>query len=309
MQRRTLLALSLMTILALSWYSTSANASSLNYAIHDGRVSVDLSLHFFQNATEIAELSEAFAGSSAQNLTFALQESLKKRTSDVSVSSLSGELVSAKSWINSTMRFEVAGASMRKGDFQVLNCSWIGFNVPQDLRFRNLSYNLIGATYVRPAFEKYVDYDKPPLNETISSVTYVSREGNVPPAFAVNMAGNATLLDFTSLDAPIQTWQRTFNLTTGLTTWIYNPGPAVDLTMTVTPRSGVPSVARAFYSYNATVSVAGLAQAEGYSVKSDVGGGVTLLLMFAAVVVSSVVAIVASWNYRSRRRLMARRHR
>ena len=309
MQRQTVLAVSLLTVLVFSWSTASVHGSSVNYSVRDGKVSVDLSLHFFQNATAMPSVDGTFAGSSAQDLTLAFEESFRKKVASASISSLSGDLRSENGWINSTIRFEVAGVSVRKGDLLVLNCSWIALNVSRDLRLGNLSYNLIGATFIRPAFEKYLDYEKPPLNETIQQVTYLSEQNEMPPRFAANTAGNVTLLDFRNLASPIETWQRTYNLTKGSTTWVYNPAPAVDLTMTVTPREGTPFSARAFYRHNATVLLDGPAQAEHNTIVTDVSGGFEPLLMLAVILVTFVVAVLASWTYRSRRRQIARRRK
>ncbi len=309
MQGRTYLAVSLLAILSLSWSAAPAHGSSVSYAVHGERVSVELSLEFFQNATSMPGLNAALTGSSAQDLTLALEESLKRIVGNVSVSLLSGEVRSENGWVNATIWFDVTGASARKGGLLVVNCSWIPFNVPNDLRLGNLSYNLIGATYVRPAFEKYVDYDRPPLNETIESVTYVAGEEVVPPRTAAYRAGNATLLDFRNIIPPIEKWERTYDVAKGSTVWAYDLAPAVDLEMTVSPREGVPFSARAFYKYNATVSVDGLAQATGNTVVTDVSGGLEPALMFAVVLLTFVVAILASWSYRSRRRQILRRRK
>jgi len=309
MQRQAVLALHLVIILAFSWSSTSVHASSLNYSIHDEKVTVSLSLNFFQNATTMPSLNKSFTGTSAEDLAFALTESIGKKLDGATASSVSGGLVSDKNWINATIQFEAAGISYHKGDLLVLNCSWIPFTVSRDLRLENVSYNLIGATYIRPTFEKYMDYERPPLNETIERVTYLSGQEQVPPELAANTAGNATLLDFSNLAPPIETWQRTSNLTRGLTTWVYNPDPAVDLTMTVTQREGAPFSGRAFYKHNATVSIDGPAQAEHDTIVVDVSGGFEPLLMLAVIVATFVVAVLASWTYRSRRRQIARRRK
>jgi hypothetical protein len=309
MRRRRLLTVSFLTILVFSSFTASVHGASLSYAVHDGKVSVNLSLHFFQNATAMPNASAAFTDLSAQNLTSALEEAVRRRISNIAISSLSGDLVSKEGWINSTIRFEVTGASSRKGSLQILNCSWISFSVSRDLRFENVSYNLIGAAYIGPAFKKYVDYDKRPLNETIERVVYQSRQNELSPLPAAYMAGNVTLLDFRNLALPVGNWRRSYNVTNALTTWIYNPGAAVDLEMTVTPRKGPAFTARAFYNYTATVSIDGLAQAKGDTVMTDVSGGFEPLLMLAVILATFVLAVLASWTYRSRRRQIPRRRK
>jgi hypothetical protein len=254
-------------------------------------------------------LNVSLTGTAAQDLTEALEESVRNKVVGVSIASLTGELRSANGWVNSTISFELAGASARKGDLLVANCSWIPFNVTRDLRIQDLSYNLIGATYIRPRFAEYADYAGTPLNETVSAVQYLSIGEELPPLIAVNRAGNATLLDFTLVGQPIQNWKRTYNLTTDLTTWTYDPGLVLDLGMKVTPREGDPSMFRASYSYNASVSVKGSAQAQGDVISVDMYGGLMPLLMLLVVLVTFVAAIIASWTYRSRRRQMLLRKR
>jgi len=309
MQRPALVALSLLIILVVSCSVPSVHSSSLNYTVHDEKVSVGLSLQFFQNATAMPNLNGTFTGSTAQDLTSALEETLRQSISSISVSSLSGELTSRNGWINTTIQFEVTGVSTRKGDLVIVNCSWIPFNVSRDLRFGDLSYNLIGAAYVRAPFESYVDYDKPPLNETIASVTYVSGLEEISPRVAVDKAGNATLLDFSNLVQSIEEWKSGYNVTKGSTTWTYDPSPAVDLTMTVVPREGTESVNHALYRYNATISVDRLARAQANALSIDVSSAFEPLLMFAVILATFTVAVAASWSYRSRRKQMIRRRK
>lgn len=309
MHRPALLALSLLIMLVLSCSVSSVHASSLNYTVHDEKVSVGLSLQFFQNATAMPNLNGTFTESTAQDLTSALEDSLRRTISSISVSSLSGELTSKNGWVNATIQFEVAGVSTRKGDLLIVNCSWIPFNVSRDLKFGDLSYNLIGAAYVKAPFESYVDYDKPPLNETIASVGYVSGLEEISPRVAVDKAGNATLLDFSNLARPIQGWKSEYNVTKRSTTWTYSPSPAVDLTMTVVPREGAQSVSHTFYGYNATISVDGLARAQANALSIDVSTPLQPLLMLAIILATFAVAVGSSWAYRSRRKQMIRRRK
>jgi len=309
MRGRTFAAISMMVILICSWSVAAASGASVSFRISDDKVSVALSLHFYQNATALPTLNGTFTDLSAQELTAALQEGVRARSGNFSVSSLSGELVSANGWINTTIQFEIRGASTRKGSLALFNCSWIPFNVSRNLRYGDISYNLIGATYIRPAFERYVDFEKPPLNETIASVSYESGREEVVPMVAVNRAGNATLLDFSKLALPLEKWQTEYNVTEGMTTWTYNPESAVDLKMTVAPREGAEFVSRALYSYNATVSVEGIGRTQGDTISTDASAGFEPLLMLTVVVVTFLVAIVASWTYRSRRRQLLRKRR
>jgi hypothetical protein len=298
-----------MAVLILSWSAAIAHASSASYTIHDGKVSVDLSLDFYQNATAIPSVNQRFTGAAAQNLTSAIQESLMSGANGTSVNSLSGDLRSSKDWINATIHFDVAGVASQKGSLLDVNCSWIRFKVSNDLRIENVSYNRIGAAYIRPAFERYVNFNEPPLNETIADVAYVSGTTPLPPVEAVERAGNTTLLDFTHLAPHVEDWRMTYNVTQGSTTWAYNPNPAAEMNMTVTPRAGKSFTMDASYAYNATISVEGLAQAHADVVSTEVPGGHEPVLMLAVVVATFIAAVVASWVYRSRRKKLPRRRK
>jgi hypothetical protein len=281
----------------------------VNYAIHDGKISVELSLHFFQNMTTVPDLNEKFTGAAAQNLTSAIQQSIRSVGSDASVTSLSGDLRSSRDWINATIHFDVAGVASQKGSLLNVNCSWIRFKVPDDLRLENVSYNRIGARYLRPAFEKYVNFEEPPLNETIQDVTYQFGTAQASPVEAVQRAGNTTLLDFSYLAPHVEDWTMTYDLTQALTTWIYNPSPAAEMNMTVTPREERPFTIDASYTYNATILVDGLAQAHGDIISTEVSGSYEPVLMLVVVLATFVVAVVASWMYRSRRRQLPRKRK
>jgi hypothetical protein len=309
MHRRTAFAICLLAALMFSCSAASVRASSVNYAIRDGKISVELSLNFFQNMTTLPDLNEKFTGAAAQNLTSAIQESLRSEATGVSVTSLSGDLRSSRDWINATIRFDVAGVASQEGSVLNVNCSWIRFKVPNDLRLENVSYNRIGATYIGPAFEKYVDFDKPPLNETIQDVTYQFGMAQASPVEAVQRAENTTLLDFSYLAPHIEDWTMTYNLTRASTTWVYSPGPAAEMNMTVTPREERSFSTDASYTYNATVSVNGLAQAHGDVISTEVSGSYEPVLMLVVVLATFVVAVVASWMYRSRRKQLPRKRK
>jgi hypothetical protein len=309
MHRRTALTICVLAIMIFSWSATIAHASSVNYTIHNGRVSVGLSLNFYQNATAIPSLSENFTGAAAQNLTSAIEETLRSQASTISVTSLSGDLRSSRDWINATIHFDVTGVASENGSLLNVNCSWIRFKVPDDLRLENVSYNRIGATYIRPTFEKYVDFDKPPLNETIQDVTYQSGPTPVSPDDAVQMAGNTTLLDFTYLASHVEDWTMVYNLTQASTKWVYNPDPVADMKMAVTPRGEAPFTVDASYAYNATISIDGLARAHADTVITELPGDYEPLLMLVVVIVTFLVAVVASWTYRSRRKQLPRRRK
>ena len=309
MQRQTVLAICLLTVLALSWSAGAAQASSVNYTIHDGKVSVELSLQFYENATAIPTVSDKLTGAAARDLTSAIEKTLKSKTDGLSVSSLSGDLSSSRDWVNASIRFDVEGAAIQSGGVLNVNCSWITFRVPDDLRLGNVSYNLIGATYLRSEFEKYVNFDKLPLNETIQDVTYISSTVPLSPLDAANRAGNATLLDFSHINSYLESWRMVYNLTQGSTKWTLYNIPVSQMSMKVTPRGENPFTVAASYSYNATLSVDGLAQAHGEVITTETSGSYEPILMLVVVIATFVVAVVTSWVYRSRRKQLPRRRK
>jgi hypothetical protein len=309
MQRQTVLAICLLIVLALSWLAGTAHASSLNYTIHDGKVSIELSLQFYENATAIPSVSEKFTGAAAQELTSTIEKTLKSKADGLSVSSLSGDLSSSRDWVNVSIRFDLEGAAIQSGGVLNVNCSWITFKVPDDLRLGSLSYNLIGATYLRSEFEKYVNFDKSPLNETIQDVTYVVSTVPLSPFDAVNRAGNATLLDFSYLASNLESWRMAYNFTQDSTKWTLYSIPVSQMSMKVTPREENPFTVAASYSYNATLSIGGLAQAHKEVITTETSGNYEPILMLIVVIATFVVAVVTSWVYRSRRKQLPRRRK
>ena len=117
------------------------------------------------------------------------------------------------------------------------------------------------------------------------------------------------LLDFSNLSPPIANWEKAYDVTRSSTLWSYDLAPPADLTMTVFPIEGAQFTAHAFYKYNATLSVAGLAQAQADIIRIDVSSGPEPLLMFVMVLVTFVIAVGASWTYRSRRKQLPRRRK
>jgi hypothetical protein len=309
MQRQTVLAICLLTVLAFSWSAATAHASSVNYTIHDGKVSVELSLQAYQNATAIPTITEKLTGAAAQNLTSAIEKSIKSIAENSSISSLSGELRTGSDWINVSIRFDVNGVASQSGNLLNVNCSWVRFKVSDNLTFENVSYNRIGGTYIKPIFEKYVKFAEAPLNETIQTVTYLTGGADTEGSLAAESAGNLVLLDFGNILPPIANWNYTYDVTSSSTVWSYDLVPPQDLTMTVVPIYGAQFTAHAFYKYNATLSIAGLAQAQGDTIRIDVSSGPEPLLMFVMVLVTFVVAVGASWTYRSRRKQLPRKRK
>jgi hypothetical protein len=309
MERRATFTICLLIILAFSWSATCVHASSVNYAIHGGKVTVELSLQFFQNVTAMPSVSQTFSGAASQSLSSAIEGSLRNEARSASVSSLSGDLKSTGNWINTTIRFDISGVSTQNGSLLNLNCSWIRFKVANDLKLGDLSYNLIGATYIKPTFEKYADFQIAPLNATVSGVVYRLDTLDVTPEVAAQKAGNATLLDFSYVSPPVEEWKMSFNLTQASTTWTYAPVPAVAMQMAVTPKVGAAFHLDASYSYNATLSVDGFAHAHADTIVTEVSSGYEPLLMLAVVVSTFVVAVVTSWMYRSRRSQLPRRRK
>ncbi len=309
MKRRAAFTICLLTILVFSWSATCAHASSVNYAIHGGKVTVELSLQFFQNVTVMPSLSQTFSGAASQSLSSTIAGSLRNEARSASVSSLSGDLKSTGNWINTTIRFDISGVAIQNGSLLNLNCSWIRFKVPNDLKLGDLSYNLIGATYIKPTFEKYADFQIAPLNATVSGVVYRLDTLSVSPEVAAQRAGNTTLLDFSYISPPVEEWKMSYNLSQASTTWVYTPPPAAAMEMAITTKDGKAFHMDASYAYNATLSVDGFAHVHADTITTDVTTGYEPLLMLAVVIATFVVAVATSWAYRSRRKQMPRRRK
>jgi hypothetical protein len=263
---------------------------------------MNLSVH--QNMTKFLNESMILDASADSALSAAFTSALKKVDPSAGFMSLAVAVWSNATRLNLTITMTLSGVADRKGDITALNTTYRAFNVSANLKAGNLSYNTIGKEYLRPLAEFYVNasqFENNP-NATIRAVTFLVNETeSVPGPNAANYIGNFTVLDFRSLDVPLDQWNRTYSLLNNTTTWRYTPlhrfGAFIntdELNQTLTRFAN--------YTYDAEIIIPGLAQAEGNILRVDVGSGQMEWIMVGVVVFSLALVVFVQFLYRGRKK-------
>lgn len=238
------------------------------------------------------------------NLSIAFTEAFRKANPAASISDLALTVNSTKAWLNLTATMGISGVYETRGDTSAVSTTWKAFNTSADLRTGNLSYNAVGRKYLRPVIDFYVNaskFENRP-NATIKAVTFfVNGTQSVAGDVAANQVGNATVLDFRSLDVPLEQWTRTYELANNTTTWRYTPMAPLAASVQATRLNRTIEIFSDF-SYNAEVTVAGLARAAGNTLLIDVGTGQKEWVMAGIVFLAIALALVTQLMFRARKK-------
>jgi hypothetical protein len=223
-----------LTILSVTWQPVLA--SKISIELQEGIAHVTIMLSMNQNFTVLQSHVIDLGGQDLNVAREALEKAIKARLNDAMLSDVAVRITTTETKLNLTVSFNVHNVSSVSGDIMKVNCAWRSFSVPNDLVSQNVSYNLVGKTYIEPIVLSYANstWARFYLNET-QSVFYQD---------AANAAGNATLLDFQALSKPLTSWNRTLDLENQKTTWFLPTAKIFDLTMTVQE----PNQTKSYYS-------------------------------------------------------------
>jgi len=265
-------------------------------------------LSVYQNVTAFPNQSATITKAVDSNTFNSFSEAIRGLDPNVTLSDLTVKLDSSTSWLNVSLTMSLASVAQTHGDLSVVDISWRSFNVSEDLRTGNLSYNLIGKRYFRPVYEYYVnasEYVGRP-NATITGVSFfVNDTQSLSGGQAADSVGNATLLDFRSLSASLEHWERTYSLSNDTTSWRYTPPPLIADSIKVQMGNSTKQFLSR-YNYTAEIVAPGLAEASGNTVLVDVGSGLKEWVMAGAVVLALACAVCVEMFFRSRKKKMAR---
>ena len=233
----------------------------------------------------------------------AFTAALKKVAGSASFSALTVGVSSNPTWLNLTITTNVAGMTDRRGDVATANMTWRSFNVSSDLRANGLSYNNVGDRYLRPVVVFYQNasaFETRP-NATIKAVTFFVDGISVPGNVAANSVGNFTVLDFSSLNAPLAQWNQTYSLSNNTSSWRYTPTPLINASLLV-QRLNKTFTISATCAYSAEITASGLVQTQGEVLLVDIGNGFDEWIMLGIVVLALVLASIVQIVYARRRK-------
>jgi len=275
-----------------------ARAADITINVGKDKISAMFFLSVHQNMTSFP--NETTPLTASPDLQTALASALRLKEKSAVLSDLDVTLNSNSNWLNITAGMSISGVSSREGDLSAVNMTWRAFNVSADLRAGNLSYNTIGRVYLRPVVDFYDNASKfvTNPNATIKAVTFfVNGTLSVVGSTAANQVGNFTVLDFRSLGAPLDRWERTYALSNNTTTWRYNPTALLDASIRAQEFNNTYSVF-AKYAFGADIVVKGLARTFGDKLLVDIGTGQAESLMSALVIFTVALAVAVHLVYR-----------
>ena len=298
------IAVIILFLIVVSIFAAPVLASDITITVGKEQIHTKMVLSLHQNMTEFPNQTSSLTMSRDSNLSMAFTEALRKANPTASISDLVLTVNSTKTWLNLTATMSISGVYERRGDTSSVSTTWKAFNISADLRSGNFSYNAVGRRYLRPVIDFYVNaskFENKP-NATIQAVTFfVNGTQSVAGEVAANQVGNATVLDFRSLAVTLEQWRRTYDLANNTTTWRYTPMVPLAASVKATRFNRTLEIF-SDYSYNAEVSVPGLARAAGNTLLIDVGTGQKEWIMAGIVVLAIGLALATQLMFRARKK-------
>jgi hypothetical protein len=295
----------ILILIVASVCAAPASAADVTITFDKQQVQAKMILSVHQNMTRFPNQATSLDASSGANVSSAINEALRGPDRSASFSALSVKVKSNATWLNLSVVMSLAGVSERRGDVADVNMTWKAFNTTADLRVGNFSYNTVGSRYFRPVVDFYQNaskFENSP-NATIKAVTFFVNGTSVAGASVANQVGNFTVLDFRSLDLPLDQWNRTYNLANNTTTWRYAPPTILNASIRVQELNKTFTLF-SYYAYGALITVQGLASAHGNLLRADVGTGQQEWIMTGAVLLAVVAAVVVQVSFRRKRKAL-----
>ncbi len=262
--KQTFVFITLLIILVSGNSLNCAHASNIEVGIDDGEVTVIIESKLFQNITKFPEIDTDIAGSELEKAQSAFVEALKKETQNpLEISSLSIYVKSSDYWLNVSASFELDGVSSLNNEVISTDLSWMPFKIQSDLKVGNLSYNLVGEEYLRPAI-----YDI--ANQSVTSHEMANQSNvnffspyytPITTSMALNIAGNVSTFDLKPVSTNFTSWHKYFDKNSFTTSWNFPVRKTLELRIqTINENTSDIREGAAFYSFtetSATISIPG----------------------------------------------------
>ncbi|MFC1506979.1 hypothetical protein ACFLQ6_07910 [Thermoproteota archaeon] len=279
-----------------------ASGSSLEVEIDDGEAKVLIESILYQNITKFPEIDTNISGSELNIAKSAFEDALNVQAQEpLKISSLSIYVKSNDSWLNVSATFELDGISSVENDVISTDLSWIPFKVISDLKVGNLSYNLVGEEYLRPAIYELANQSAPGHElANQSNVNFFSPFYTpITTSMAMNIAGNVSTFNLDHFSTNFTSWGKYFDENSFTTSWNLPTRTILDLRVQIKSenasdlRTGVE-----FYSYTdtyATVSIPGQGVIVDHSVIYENSSNRYSIIMLTSIIVLISLVIVSRY--------------
>jgi len=201
------------------------SAEKIYVQLNDQIAEVQITSSISQNFTRLNTSSMDLTGEDLAEFRDSLQSAIETKSTQAVVSDPSVRVSTSETRLNLTFSFKVRNITLVSGDIEKVDVAWRSFKVSKNLVAQNLSFNMVGNAYVKPALEPY-------SNSTWARF-YINGNRSVFYEEAADAAGNATLLDFEVLSSPLSSWNKTLDPEHQKTTWFLPSVKALDLRMTI----------------------------------------------------------------------------
>ena len=215
------------------------------------------------------------------------------------ISSLSIYVRSNDSWLNVSTIVDLDGISSSENEVISTDLSWIPFKVISDLKVGNLSYNLVGEEYLRPAIYELANQSEPGHElANQSNVNFFSPFYTpITASMAMNVAGNVSTFDLGQISTNFTSWSKYFNENSFTTSWNLPSRTILDLRVQITSENASDArTEAAFYSYTdayATVSIPGHGIIVDHSVIYENSSSRYSIIMLTIIIVLIALVIVS----------------
>jgi hypothetical protein len=273
-----------------------ASGSSLEVEIDDGEAKVLIESILYQNITKFPEIDTNISGSELNIAKSAFEDALNVQAQEpLKISSLSIYVKSNDSWLNVSATFTLDGISSVENDVISTDLSWIPFKVISDLQVGNLSYNLVGEEYLRPAIYELANQS----NVNFFSPFYTP----IPTSMAMNIAGNVSTFNLDQFSTNFTSWSKYFDEKSFTTSWNLPTRTILDLRVQIKSENASDLRTGAeFYSYTdtyATVSIPGQGVIVDHSVLYENSSNRYSIIMLTGIIV--LISLVVLSRYAGKR--------
>ena len=275
----------LLLLIVLLCETVPVQASEVSVQIQADSVVVKIESSIYQNMTLFPQSRLSFSGENLTDASSKFESAIRAKSPQASVRGFSMSAIVNSTWMNVSVRLELAGVESRRGDLLDINCTWKSFAVTEDILAGNVSMNFVGQNYILPLVEKY--------GNRTETIFYKRETMPMTLPMARNEAGNATLFEFTSFEQPVEKWSKTYNFSSQSTTWEFSAQPTLDLLIKF-KEDNVTKRVRAEIDPKATITAKGHATVKGDTVTLDISQGFSEFVMIGIVITLFVIAIFAN---------------
>jgi len=261
----------LILFLSLALASPAGHAVSIqqgiSFGINPEYVSVSVNFQIFQNLTQLEsgfalpQFNGVLTGANSTDSVAAVQQAINAKSSQARVSGLSMMLSTTAwnansniQWFNTSLQFQVRGVQTVQNGVSAIDMSWKSFSVLQNVTLGGVEVNNIGSKYLSTVAATIAQGE----STTGTFITYTNTVNSFRTR-ASNMAILAqgiSLLNFTRVQRTIDSWQETYDSSSGTVTWSFKPSvvPGIIVTESIAEQQP-PTIVNYVLSYGLQASV------------------------------------------------------